>query len=126
MSRVSLTSKLIPVWLPHLATHMLCRFVLNGLSYANELFGEEVFDVDNWRVIGEYVYDEEGGRHQAFVAPIRSTEVLGSTILPHERIGIEQSLKYSKAETERLWAAAGLAEIGRWTREEEYGESNAA
>ncbi|KPM46123.1 hypothetical protein AK830_g468 [Neonectria ditissima] len=97
------------------------QFVLNGLSYANELFGEQVFDVDNWRVIGEYVYDEEGGRHQAFVAPIRSTKVLGSTIMPHERIEIEQSLKYSKAETERLWAAAGLTEIGHWTRGDEYG-----
>ncbi|KAH8686986.1 C-type lectin protein [Ilyonectria robusta] len=97
------------------------RFVLNGLSNANQIFGEQVFNLKNWRVIGEYVYDDEGGRHQAFVAPIRSTDVLGSTIMPHERIQIEQSLKYSQAETGKLWAAAGLTEMGRWTRDDEYG-----
>lgn len=83
-----------------------------------------MFNLKNWRVIGEYVYDDEGGRHQAFVAPIRSTDVLGSTIMPHERIQIEQSLKYSQAETGKLWAAAGLTEMGRWTRDDEYGKSD--
>lgn len=107
-----------------LVAHKLLRFVLNGLSNANQIFGEQVFNLKNWRVIGEYVYDDEGGRHQAFVAPIRSTDVLGSTIMPHERIQIEHSLKYSQAETEKLWAAAGLTEMGRWTRDDEYGKSD--
>ncbi|KAH7159828.1 C-type lectin protein [Dactylonectria estremocensis] len=97
------------------------QFVLNGLTHANNLLGEEAFDLANWSVIGEYVYDTEGGRHQAFVSPIRSTEVLGSTIMPHERIQIEQSLKYSQVETARLWATAGFTEMGRWTRGDEYG-----
>lgn len=44
--------------------------------------------------------------------------------MPHERIQIEQSLKYSQAETGKLWAAAGLTEMGRWTRDDEYGKSD--
>ncbi|KAF4979752.1 hypothetical protein FZEAL_4109 [Fusarium zealandicum] len=97
------------------------QFVLNGLTNANDLFGEEVFRVDEWRVIGEYVHDEEGGRHQAFLAPLHPTDVLGSRVMPHERIEIEQSLKYSEEEKVRLWTLAGLTEMGRWTRGDEYG-----
>ncbi|KAJ3519183.1 hypothetical protein NM208_g14225 [Fusarium decemcellulare] len=97
------------------------QFILNGLANANDLFGEEVFKVDEWRVIGEYVYDHEGGRHQAFVAPVHPTDVLGSRVMPHERIEIEQSLKYSDQEKAELWAVSGLTEMGRWSREDEYG-----
>ncbi|KAM5345289.1 hypothetical protein ACJ41O_011151 [Fusarium nematophilum] len=97
------------------------QFVLNGLDHVNHLFGRQVFKPDEWRVIGEYVYDEEGGRHQAFVAPVHPTDVLGSRIMPHERIEIEQSLKYSEQETAKLWMLAGLTEMGRWTRADEYG-----
>ncbi|KAF4446375.1 hypothetical protein F53441_9998 [Fusarium austroafricanum] len=97
------------------------KFILNGLENANEILGEEVFNTDEWRVIGEYVYDVEGGRHQAFLSPTRPTEVLGSRIMPHERIEIEQSLKYSEEETTRLWKLAGLTEMGRWSRGDEYG-----
>lgn len=48
---------------------------------------------------------------------------MGATIRPHERIQVEQSLKYSKREADKLWNYAGLTEIGRWTRGEEYGKS---
>ncbi|KAI5459770.1 C-type lectin protein [Mariannaea sp. PMI_226] len=97
------------------------RFILNGLTHANELLGEQAFDVDDWRVIGEYVNDEDGGRHQAFLSPNRRIEALGSTVFPHERIQIEQSLKYSSEETRNLWASAGLIEMKHWTRGDEYG-----
>jgi len=73
--------------------------------------------------VGEYVYDIEGGRHQAFYSPIRDTTVLGETVKTHERIQVEQSLKYSKAGAERLWSAAGMSETHRWTYAQEYGES---
>jgi hypothetical protein len=102
----------------------LRRFVLNGLSNANEILGEQVFDVENWKVVGQYVYDEEGGRHEAFVAPLRTTNILGSTVLPHERIQIEQSLKYSTKELEHLLESAGLTELERWTQGDEYGKSD--
>ncbi|RCI09337.1 hypothetical protein L249_3647 [Ophiocordyceps polyrhachis-furcata BCC 54312] len=97
------------------------EFILNGLTHANNLFGKAVFDVAEWRVIGEYVYDDEGGRHQAFIAPVRETEVLGVVIRPHERVQIEQSLKYDERERLRLWKQAGLREEASWLRGDEYG-----
>jgi len=44
--------------------------------------------------------------------------------MPHERVWIEQSLKYSEEEKTKLWKLAGLTEMGRWTRGDEYGRSN--
>ncbi|KAF7564098.1 hypothetical protein G7046_g34 [Stylonectria norvegica] len=97
------------------------QFILNGLVHANEIFGEEVFKVEDWKVIGEYVYDEEGGRHQAFVTPVRATKVLDSTVQPHERIKIEQSAKFSITELEELCSTAGLYETECWSSGHEYG-----
>lgn len=98
------------------------RFILNGLRNANKILGGTVFEEGDWRVIGEYVYDAEGGRHQAFYAPYRDTTVLGQLIRPHERIQVEQSLKWSPEETQKLWKSAGLTEIGKWMRGNQYGE----
>lgn len=78
--------------------------------------------MQDWRVIGEYVYDDEGGRHQAFYSPIRDVVVLGETIKANERIQVEQSLKYSQAAATRLWSLAGMTTADRWTLGEEYGE----
>lgn len=97
---------------------------MNGLTHANEILGEEIFHLPDWKVIGEYVYDEEGGRHQAFVAPVRETTVFGSVIMPHERVKIEQSLKYSCAGFEKLSVAAGLREIDSWDQNGQYGICN--
>ncbi|KAJ9148910.1 hypothetical protein NKR23_g4566 [Pleurostoma richardsiae] len=97
------------------------QFILNGLVHANEILGEEAFKIGDWKVIGEYVYDVEGGRHQAFYSPVRDTLVMGELIRAHERIEVEQSLKYSRAEAERLWNQAGLQETGRWAVQDEYG-----
>ena len=99
------------------------RFVLNGLTHANEILGEEIFRLEDWKVIGEYVYDHEGGRHQAFYSPVKDTVVMGELIKAHERIEVEQSLKYSQAETTRLWNQAGMSEIGKWMLGNEYGET---
>ncbi|KID75611.1 Ergothioneine biosynthesis protein 1 [Metarhizium brunneum] len=97
------------------------EFILNGLINANRIYGQEIFHLPDWKVIGEYVYDDEGGRHQAFLSPLQEVNVLGSIIKPNERIQIEQSLKYSKIGAENLWKHAGLREIGIWTRGDEYG-----
>lgn len=99
------------------------RFILNGLRHANGVLGSEEFKLEDWEVIGEYVYDNEGGRHQAFYSPVRDTTVLGETIKAHERIQVEQSLKYSKDGMQNLWRAAGVVESDRWMVEgDEYGE----
>ena len=90
------------------------RFILNGLDNANSILGEPVFDTADWRVIGEYVHDEDGGRHQAFYAPKRDLNVRGVFIEEGERVQVEQSLKYSQAESQVLWKAAGLKEVAKW------------
>ncbi|KAK2613834.1 hypothetical protein N8I77_000713 [Diaporthe amygdali] len=97
------------------------NFILNGLVNANQVLGEEAFNLQDWQVIGEYVYDVEGGRHQAFYAPTRDVVVLGETIKANERIQVEQSLKYSQAAATKLWSLAGMTTADRWTLGEEYG-----
>jgi hypothetical protein len=91
------------------------RFVLNGLENANHILGENVFNIDDWRVIGEYVYDLKGGRHQAFYSPKKDVKCLGVCIEKGERVQVEQSLKYSDEESRVLWELAGLKEIGKWS-----------
>ncbi|KAJ2895383.1 uncharacterized protein MKZ38_006614 [Zalerion maritima] len=99
------------------------QFVLNGLTHANRVLGERVFDEAHWKVIGEYVFDGEGGRHQAFYAPTRTSVVMGTVMRPHERIQVEQSLKYSQREAAHLWKLSGLKEVCRWTNSDnDYGE----
>ncbi|KAI2624386.1 C-type lectin protein [Hypoxylon sp. NC1633] len=98
-------------------------FILNGLAHANAVLGHRAFELDDWQVIGEYVYDNEGGRHQAFYSPIHDTVVLGETIKAQERVQVEQSLKYSKEGCSNLWRSAGVIEADRWmTQDEDYGE----
>lgn len=98
------------------------QFILNGLRHANEVLEAEAFDLNDWQVIGEYVYDIEGGRHQAFYSPTRDVNILGETIKAHERIQVEQSLKYSEDGMKKLWAEAGVVETERWmTENNEYG-----
>jgi hypothetical protein len=98
------------------------RFILNGLRHANELLGKTAFVESEWKVIGEYVYDAEGGRHQAFYSPVRDTIVLGELIRSHDRIQVEQSLKYSPEEARELWNRAGMTELAQWRCRDEYGE----
>lgn len=74
-----------------------------------------MFNLDDWKVIGEYVYDEEGGRHQAFYSPIHDVNVKGIEIKAGERIQVEESLKYSTEGTTQLWKASGLVLASKMT-----------
>src|SRR5450432_1970089 len=94
---------------------LCCSFILNGLENANHILDEKVFNVNDWKIIGEYVYDTEGGRHQAFYAPKKDVACIGVHIEEGERVQVEQSLKYSTSESRTLWEMAGLKEIGKWS-----------
>lgn len=98
------------------------RFILNGLVNANQILGEEVFNLADWKAIGEYVYDKEGGRHQAFYSPVKNVTVFGETVRADERIQVEQSLKYSQAEAKTLWNTSSLKEVDQWMLGQEYGK----
>lgn len=74
-------------------------------------------------MIGEYIYDKDGGRHQAFYSPKKDVIVRGIHIAKDERVEVEQSLKYSEGESETLWREAGLKEVGKWqATKEQYSE----
>jgi len=104
----------------HGLTH---EFILNGLTHANELIGREVFHVPDWNVIGEY--DEQAGRHHAFVVPSKDVTVEGVTIKANEKVRIEESYKYDAAQRRRLWSDAGVVEGVRWTNAGgNYGKSH--
>lgn len=91
------------------------RFILNGLVQANEILGENVFDIADWTVIGEYVYDTQGGRHQAFYSPSRDITIRDVLVKAGERVKIEVSLKYLSKETAKLLKDAGLREAQKWS-----------
>jgi hypothetical protein len=48
---------------------------------------------------------------------------MGELIQPHERIQIEQSLKFSPEEAAKLWSSAGMSEAAQWKHDDEYGKS---
>jgi EasF-like predicted methyltransferase len=90
------------------------QFILNGLEHANSLLGSKDFKLRDWKVIGEYRYDEDGGRHVAFVTPIKDVIIDGIKIKKNERVHIEESHKYSADEANRLFNNAGLVQGARW------------
>jgi uncharacterized SAM-dependent methyltransferase len=95
-------------------------FTLNGLKHANRIMGDTVFHPNDWEAVGEY--DVENGCHRACVSPLKDVEITGVKIVKGERIKIEESHKYSRVETERLWEESGLVENTVWsTSTADYG-----
>ena len=89
------------------------EFTLNGLKHANKLLGHTAFDLADWDAIG--YYDEQDGRHQAFVSPKREVRVEGVLVHAGEKIRIEESYKYSPAQAQELWEASNVIEGASWT-----------
>ena len=99
------------------------RFILNGLAQANRVSGTESFDVQDWKVVGQF--NESKGCHQAFLVPLKDVNVFGLTITKGEEIRIEESYKYSMDEIADLWDAAGVAAGPSWfNTSADYGMSN--
>lgn len=98
------------------------EFILNGLRHANELMNETAFNIEDWEVIGEY--DEQAGRHHAFVLPRKDVVIDGVRIPQGERVRIEESYKYSRDEILELWEGARLAGNTVWSNSNgDYGET---
>jgi EasF-like predicted methyltransferase len=89
------------------------QFTLNGLKHANELLGYEAFRLGDWVAIGRY--DKQGGKHQAFVAPRSDVMIEGVAVRKDEELRIEESYKYSLAQSEQLWRDAGVIEGSNWS-----------
>jgi L-histidine Nalpha-methyltransferase / hercynylcysteine S-oxide synthase len=88
------------------------EFILQGLTHANEIMNESIFNLDDWEAIGEY--DKEAGRHHAFVSPRKDVVIDGVRVAQGERIRIEESYKYSRDEILQLWEKARLAGNTVW------------
>lgn len=88
------------------------EFILNGLSQANRILGDNYFDLHDWKVIGRF--NAEKGCHQAFLTPVRDVSIYGSYITRGEEICIEESYKYSADEIAKLWEDSGLAVGPSW------------
>ena len=82
------------------------EFYLNGLTHANMLIGHEEFKEGLWNAVGEY--DEIEGRHQAFYVPAEDVVIDGVQIKAGEKIRFEESYKYSRSQSAKLWHASGL------------------
>lgn len=89
------------------------QFTLNGLNHANKLLGHTAFNLADWDAIGHY--DEEDGRHQAFVSPKKDCTIEGVHVHAGEKIRIEESYKYSPAQAQKLWQASNVIEGASWT-----------
>ncbi|TQS35347.1 hypothetical protein Golomagni_04234 [Golovinomyces magnicellulatus] len=96
------------------------KFILNGLTHANKILENEVFSLADWRVIGKYIHDEDGGRHEALLTPTRDFYYDGKILIKAgEPTEIERSLKYSSEETANLWKESRIIEVKRWKSESE-------
>lgn len=82
-----------------------------------------MFSKKDWKLHCEYVRDEVGGRHQVSISPLRDVDVQGTLVSPHDRVTLEQSWKFTRAEVDTMWSAASLSEIACWVNEDQYGKS---
>ncbi|KAI1610939.1 C-type lectin protein [Exophiala viscosa] len=82
------------------------KFYRNGLSHANDIIGYEAFRQDEWGIEGQYV--EEQNKHQASYVALKDIKTPDFTFEKGEKIHLEDAFKYSVAETDQLWHAAGL------------------
>ncbi|KAL8730718.1 MAG: hypothetical protein Q9166_003910 [cf. Caloplaca sp. 2 TL-2023] len=89
----------------HGKTH---EFLLNGLLHANKLLAKDYFRLEDWKVIGEY--DESAARHQAFYFPTKDLVIDGIHVEAGEKIRVEESYKYSPAQSKELWRNVGLTQ----------------
>lgn len=82
------------------------EFIRNGLLHANKLLGKEVFRKHDWEVVGEY--NSTLQCHQAFYKATRDVLVEDVKIGAGEKIRVEESHKYSAAQSREMWELAGL------------------
>ncbi|EXJ84167.1 hypothetical protein A1O3_04834 [Capronia epimyces CBS 606.96] len=82
------------------------RFYRNGLTHANILLGYEAFKQDEWGL--NTMYNEKLNKHEAFYVALQDIKTPDFSIVKGEQVHFEDSYKYSEAESDRLWHAAGL------------------
>ena len=97
------------------------EFYRNGLANVNRLLGFEAFKQNEWDVLGRY--NETLGGHEAFYVALAEVNIGEAQILKGEHLKVEESLKYSEAQTSELWRAAGLIQQATYVNQRgDYGK----
>ena len=78
----------------------------NGLVHANEILGYEAFKSEEWKIEG--IYDEKSHKHQASYVALKTIHGRDFSFEGGEKIHLEDAFKYSGAQSDALWHAAGL------------------
>ncbi|KAA8893559.1 histidine-specific methyltransferase [Sphaerosporella brunnea] len=95
------------------------KFIMSGLSNANEILGGEYFKLDDWEYVGEW--NAEHGRHQAYYVPRKDIrfggKLDGVNVQKGERVNVEYSYKFDETDARILWEEAGLTEGAEWANE---------
>ncbi|ESK95188.1 duf323 domain-containing protein [Moniliophthora roreri MCA 2997] len=95
------------------------KFIMNGLKAAGRVLGDEnLFGEDKWEYVNRY--DESKHRHEAFYRAKTSHTLQVPTneplhFLENELVKVEESWKFSEADTFTLFSESNLRPIQRWT-----------
>ncbi|KAJ0413755.1 histidine-specific methyltransferase [Aspergillus carlsbadensis] len=94
------------------------RFVRNGLRHANRILGHEAFDLNRWRVAGDW--DAENGVHNQSYLPRVDVSLEGVRIPAGRKLLAVRSHKYDAEDREVLCRRAGLHVLDSWPSEHDY------
>ncbi|KAL2786247.1 hypothetical protein BJX66DRAFT_328694 [Aspergillus keveii] len=94
------------------------RFVKNGLKHANRILGHEAFDLDKWRVAGDW--DAEKGAHNQSYFPRVDVSLEGVQIPAGRKLLAVRSHKYDAEDRDALCKRAGLHVLDSWSSQNDY------
>ncbi|KAL3490711.1 hypothetical protein BJX62DRAFT_225699 [Aspergillus germanicus] len=94
------------------------RFVKNGLKHANRILGHDAFDLDKWRVAGDW--DAEKGAHNQSYFPRADVSLEGVRIPAGRKLLAVRSHKYDAEDRGTLCKRAGLHVLNSWSSSNDY------
>ena len=97
------------------------EFAMNGLSHANRILEQQLFDPGNFELFG--TYDEDIGRYEAYYRSLESQELIYALngrrmriyLGKDELIHLWDSYKYSPEESAELFQNTKMKRIRQWT-----------
>jgi uncharacterized SAM-dependent methyltransferase len=94
------------------------RFVKNGLKHANRILGHEAFDLDKWRVSGDW--DAEKGAHNQSYFPRVDVSLEEVQIPAGRKLLAVRSHKYDAEDRDTLCKRARLHVLDSWSSQNDY------
>ncbi|RAK99256.1 class I SAM-dependent methyltransferase [Aspergillus ibericus CBS 121593] len=94
------------------------RFIQHGLERANEILGNDAFDLEKWAVVGRW--DAEHGSHNQYYLASGEVALGGATVPAGRSILAVQSHKYDADDRDALCQRAGLDIVDVWASDNHY------